>query len=75
MANSEKPNFFQRIKRWFKETAGELRKVSWPSREEALSLTRIVLIVTVILAAVLGVFDFIFARLVGLLVNIWFVRK
>ena len=69
MANSEKPNFFQRIKRWFKETAGELRKVSWPSREEALSLTRIVLIVTVILAAVLGVFDFIFARLVGLLVN------
>ena len=70
MANSEKPNFFQGIKRWFKETAGELRKVSWPSREEALSLTRIVLIVTVILAAVLGVFDFIFARLVGLLVNI-----
>ena len=70
MANSEKPNFFQRIKRWFKETAGELRKVSWPSREEALSLTRIVLIVTVILAAVLGVFDFIFSRLVGLLVNI-----
>ena len=70
MANSEKPNFFQRIKRWFKETAGELRKVSWPSREEALSLTRIVLIVTIILAAVLGVFDFIFARLVGLLVNI-----
>ena len=70
MANIEKPNIFQRIKRWFKETAGELRKVSWPSREEALSLTRIVLIVTVILAAVLGVFDFIFARLVGLLVNI-----
>ena len=70
MANSEKPNFFQRIKRWFKETAGELRKVSWPTREEALALTRIVLIVTVILAEVLGVFDFIFARLVGLLVNI-----
>ena len=70
MANSEKPNFFQRIKRWFKETAGELRKVSWPSREEALSLTRIVLIVTIIMSAILGVLDFIFARLVGLLVNI-----
>ena len=70
MANSEKPNFFQRIKRWFKETAGELRKVSWPTREEALALTRIVLIVTIIMSAILGVFDFIFARLVGLLVNI-----
>jgi preprotein translocase subunit SecE len=70
MANSEKPNIFQRIKRWFKETAGELRKVSWPTREEALALTRIVLIVTIIMSAILGVLDFIFARLVGLLVNI-----
>ena len=70
MANSEKPNFFQRIKRWFKETAGELRKVSWPTREEALALTRIVLIVTIIMSAILGVLDFIFARLVGLLVTI-----
>lgn len=70
MANIEKPNIFQRIKRWFKETAGELRKVSWPSREEALALTRIVLIVTVIMSAILGILDFIFARLVGLLVNI-----
>ena len=70
MANIEKPNFFQRIKRWFKETAGELRKVSWPTREEALALTRIVLIVTIIMSAILGILDFIFARLVGLLVNI-----
>ena len=70
MANIEKPNIFQRIKRWFKETAGELRKVSWPTREEALALTRIVLIVTIIMSAILGILDFIFARLVGLLVNI-----
>jgi len=70
MANIEKPNIFQRIKRWFKETAGELRKVSWPTREEAIALTRIVLIVTIIMSAILGILDFIFARLVGLLVNI-----
>ncbi len=70
MAQSDKPNFIQKLKRWFKETVGELRKVSWPSRAEALAVTRIVLIVTVIMAAILGVLDFIFARLVGLLVNI-----
>ncbi len=70
MAKSEKPNIFQRIKRWFKETAGELRKVTWPTREEAVALTRIVLIVTIIMSAILGILDFIFARLVGLLVNI-----
>ena len=70
MANSEKPNIFQCFYHWFKETAGELRKVTWPTREEALALTRIVLIVTIIMSAILGVLDFIFARLVGLLVNI-----
>ncbi len=70
MAKSEKPNIFQRIKRWFKETAGELRKVTWPTREEAIALTRIVLIVTIIMSAILGILDFIFARLVGLLVAI-----
>ncbi len=70
MANSKKPNIFQRINNWFKETAGELRKVTWPTREEALALTRIVLIVTIVMSAILGVLDFIFARLVGLLVGI-----
>ena len=64
-----KPNIGQRIKNWWRQTLGELRKVSWPSREEAISLTRIVLIVTVIMAALLGVLDFVFARLVGLLVG------
>jgi preprotein translocase subunit SecE len=64
-----KPNIGQRIKNWWRQTLGELRKVSWPSREEAISLTRIVLIVTVIMAAILGVLDFVFARLVGLLVG------
>ena len=64
-----KPNIGQRIKNWWRQTIGELRKVTWPSREEAVALTRIVLIVTVILSALLGIFDFVFARLVGLLVG------
>jgi preprotein translocase subunit SecE len=70
MAQKEKkPNFFQRIANWGRQTGGELRKVTWPSRAEALSLTRIVLIVTVIMAAILGIFDFLFARPIGLLVG------
>lgn len=64
-----KPNFGQRVKNWWRQTIGELRKVTWPTREEAIALTRIVLIVTVIMSAILGVLDFIFARLVGLLVG------
>ena len=55
------------IRLYFRETIGELRKVSWPTREEALNLTRIVVIVMVIMAIFLGGIDFVFFRLFGLL--------
>jgi preprotein translocase subunit SecE len=39
------------------EVAGELRKVSWPSRKETLQSTIVVIITTIISSAFLGVFD------------------
>ena len=70
MAQKEKkPNIIQRTKNWWRQTIGELRKVSWPTKEDALALTRIVLIVTVIMSAILGILDFVFSRLVGFLVG------
>jgi preprotein translocase subunit SecE len=60
----KKPNAFQK---WFRETLGELRKVSWPSLKDAWRLTRIVLVVLVAMGAVLGLLDYIFSQLVSLL--------
>jgi preprotein translocase subunit SecE len=45
------------ITRFYRETVGELRKVSWPTREEAFNLTRIVLFVLVGMAILLGLVD------------------
>ena len=45
------------IVRYFKETRAEIRKVSWPTREEATNLTVIVLGVTVAMAIFLGAVD------------------
>ena len=57
------------LQRWTRETVSELRRVSWPTRSEALSLTRIVIIVMIIAAIVLGgldgIFEIIFVRLLG----------
>lgn len=53
-----------KIQRWWRETIGELRKVSWPTRAEALRLTKIVLAVMVIMSALLGLVDFIFSTLI-----------
>jgi preprotein translocase subunit SecE len=41
---------------------GELRKVSWPTRQEATSLTIVVLIVVAVMSTFLGVLDFIYSR-------------
>ena len=34
----KKPN---KIQKWWRETIGELRKVTWPTKEEALKMTKI----------------------------------
>ena len=47
--------------RYIRETRGELRKVTWPTREESQRLTAIVLGVTALMALFLGVLDFIFS--------------
>jgi len=52
--NNRKPNA---LKRYYDETVGELRKVSWPTRQEATNLTIIVLIVMVAMSIFLWVID------------------
>ena len=58
-----------RVVRYFKETRAELRKVTWPTRQQATNLTLIVLAVTVVMAAFLGAVDFLFARIIQLIVS------
>lgn len=58
-----------RVQRYFRETIGELRKVTWPTRSEAIGLTRIVIIVVVVLGAILGLLDFFFARIIAALIS------
>ena len=62
----DKPKQPNAIARWYRETVGELRKVSWPTREEALRLTWIVIIVLVGMAAFLGLVDLIGEQLLAL---------
>ena len=52
---------------FFTEVIAELRKVQWPTRQEALRLSLLVLVVSVIVGAILGALDLAFARLFWLL--------
>lgn len=47
-----------------RDTIAELRRVVWPTREEAIRLTIMVLIVCAVLGAFLGALDYGFLQLV-----------
>jgi preprotein translocase subunit SecE len=65
--DSKKQNALQR---YLRETVGELRKVSWPTRQEAWQLTLIVLVVLLFMAVFLGlIVDGIATRLLALMVG------
>ncbi len=51
------------IVQYLKEARAEMNKVTWPTREEALRLTGIVLAVTAAMAAFLGFLDAVFGTL------------
>jgi preprotein translocase subunit SecE len=58
------------IVRYYRETVGELKKVVWPTRQEAFQLTAIVLGVIVVMALLLGSFDYLFTELFRWLINL-----
>jgi len=66
----KKLTIIQRIQRFWRETIGELRKVTWPTPPEAWKMTRIVLAVMIAMSLVLGVLDFAFSRLITFIVSL-----
>jgi preprotein translocase subunit SecE len=67
MADREKkPN---KIAIWWRETVGELHKVSWPTSQEAWRLTRIVIVVIILVGVFLGLVDYALSKLVTLVVG------
>lgn len=53
------------VVRYVNETRAELRKVTWPTRQQAWNLTLIVLAATVVMAAFLGVLALLFQSVVA----------
>jgi preprotein translocase subunit SecE len=56
----------ERIKQFFKEVKAETKKVVYPSRDELIGSTWVVIIAVVVMSLFLGVVDLGLAKLVGL---------
>ena len=54
----------RRIIAFFQESFAELKKVTWPTRDETIASTKVVLVSTILIAAMLGLVDFVLFKLV-----------
>ncbi len=58
-----------KITQFISEARVELKKVNWPSRKELIDSTKVVLITSFLLAAFIGVIDFILSQLITALIG------
>ena len=65
-----KPNFFQRVAKWFREMKSELKKVVWPTPKQLFNNTLVSVVVMIASAIVLWGFDMLASGLVHALINI-----
>lgn len=54
---ADKLPLLQRIKNYLKGVQAELRKVTWPTRKELLNYTVVVVVMTILIALFIGLFD------------------
>ena len=52
-----------KITDYLKDTRAELKHVIWPTKAQALYYTALVIIVSVVVAYYLGIFDYLFSRI------------
>ena len=61
---SEKVGFFRRIPLFLRQVGAELRKVVWPTKEQLVTYTAVVIVFVTLLAILVSGLDLAFAKLV-----------
>jgi preprotein translocase subunit SecE len=58
----KRPNAFARLSRFLREVVAELRKVIWPTKNQMVTYTIVVIAFLVFMVALVGVLDLLFAK-------------
>ena len=56
-----------KLTEYVKDTQAEMKHVNWPTREQTIRFTVMVIVVSLVVAALLGLSDFVFSKLLTLL--------
>lgn len=57
------------IQQYFKDTASEMKHVSWPTRKQALAYTALVIVISLVMAAYLGALDALFVKILNIFIS------
>jgi preprotein translocase subunit SecE len=69
-SNDKKEKKHGKLAIWWRETIGELKKVAWPTRQQAWRLTGMVLIVMAAMGVFLGILDWLFSKLIQVIITL-----
>lgn len=58
-----------KARQFFTEARQELKKVTWPNKQQTMNSTWVVILVTIVLAVFLGVVDMFLSKAVGLILK------
>ncbi len=67
---TKKVGFATRVKRFFKDTKAELKKVTWPTKEQLIHNTGVIIVFIILISVILSVLDLAFGKLFTLLAGI-----
>ena len=62
-------DLFKRVRNYLADVWAEMKKVSWVQRKELFTTTLVVIIFSTVLALFIGAVDFVFSRLLGIILK------
>lgn len=57
------------LTKYFRDTANELKQVSWPTQHQAMLYTVLVIAISTVVALYVGAFDFLFSQVIKFVVD------
>ena len=67
---ANKPSLWARVSTFINEVKAEMKKSTWPTRDEIWNSTSVVLFMLVVVGALIGVYDHVFQFVVFLLLKL-----
>lgn len=59
----------QQLTQYLRDTVAEMKQVKWPTQNQALIYTALIILVCIVIAIFVSIFDFIFASGIDFIIN------